>query len=174
MGRAKGAEAPPKFFQIRFLIDGSRHRNANRGAILYSLQINHFLHRDRDENIKCKAYFGEFGQAECVYFTINETSNKQVLKNLNNMVPMLQKKTIWSQCYINTCLHKVFTLHIRCINRTYTGVAVEPWPSKFLEYLVILCLKRQYVKKYTVVRVKSNILTHPKFWAGHDTAHVSI
>jgi len=46
---------------------------------LHSLEINHFLHRDRDENIKCKAYFAEFGQSECVYFTINETSNKQDL-----------------------------------------------------------------------------------------------
>jgi len=50
------------------------------------------LHRDRDENIKCQAYFVEFGQTESVYCTINETSNKQVSKNLNNMVPMLQKK----------------------------------------------------------------------------------
>jgi len=50
------------------------------------------LHRDRDENIKRKAYFAEFGQTECVYFTINESSNKQVFKNFNNMVPMLQKK----------------------------------------------------------------------------------
>jgi len=49
------------------------------------------LHRDRDENIKCKAYFAKFGQTECVYFTINETSNKQVFKNLNNMVPVLYK-----------------------------------------------------------------------------------
>ena len=30
--------------------------------------INHFLHRDRDGNIKCKAYFAEFAQSECVYF----------------------------------------------------------------------------------------------------------
>jgi len=44
---------------------------------LHSLEINHFLHRNRDEHIKCKAYFPEFGQSECVYFTINETSNKQ-------------------------------------------------------------------------------------------------
>jgi len=46
---------------------------------LPSLEINHFLHRDRDENIKSKAYFAEFGQSECVYFNINETSNKQDL-----------------------------------------------------------------------------------------------
>jgi len=82
------------------------------------------LHRDKDENIKCKAYFAEFGQTECVYFTINETSNKQVFKNLNNILPMLQKKQYGPSV---TCLHKVFTLHIRCINRTYTGVALAPW-----------------------------------------------
>jgi len=34
---AKGAEYPPRFFQIRFLIGGPRHRNANWGAFLYSL-----------------------------------------------------------------------------------------------------------------------------------------
>jgi len=28
---AKGAEAPPNFFQIHFLIDGSRHRNIHWG-----------------------------------------------------------------------------------------------------------------------------------------------
>jgi len=32
-----------------------------------------------DGNIECKASFAEFGQSECVYFTINETSNKQVV-----------------------------------------------------------------------------------------------
>jgi len=57
---------------------------------LNSLYINHFLHRDREENIKFKAYFAEFGQSGCVYFTKNETSNKQVF---------IQK--IWSQCYIS-------------------------------------------------------------------------
>jgi len=36
------------------------------GDILYSLEINHFLHRYRDKNIKYKAYFAEFGQLECV------------------------------------------------------------------------------------------------------------
>jgi len=57
---------------------------------LHSLEINHFLHRDGDENIKCKAYFAEFGQSECVYFTINETSNKHDLYK-KNMVVMLYK-----------------------------------------------------------------------------------
>jgi len=36
-GEAKGAEAPPKFFQIRFLIDGSRHRNIQWGDFLDNL-----------------------------------------------------------------------------------------------------------------------------------------
>jgi len=43
-----------------------------------ALQINHFLRRHKDKIIKYKAYFAEFGQSECVYFTINETSNKEV------------------------------------------------------------------------------------------------
>jgi len=38
------------------------------------------LHKGRDENIKYKAYFAEFGQSECVYFTITETSDQQVFK----------------------------------------------------------------------------------------------
>ena len=62
-------------------------------------------------------------------------------------------------------LHKVCTLHIRYINRTYIGVARGHALSKFLEYLVILHVKRQYLKQNTVTRLKSNILTHPKFWA---------
>jgi len=45
---------------------------------------------------------------------------------------------------------------------------------KFLEYLVILCFKRQYLKQNAVPWLKSNILTPPNFWAGHaSTAHVS-
>jgi len=40
--------------------------------------MKHFLHRDREKNIKCEVYFAEFGQSECVYLTKNETSNKQV------------------------------------------------------------------------------------------------
>jgi len=47
------------------------------------------LPRDRDESIEYKAYFAEFGQSECVYFTISETSDQQVFQNVNNMVPML-------------------------------------------------------------------------------------
>jgi len=44
----------------------------------------------------------------------------------------------------------------------------------FLEDLVILCFKKEYLKQNTVARLKSNILTHPKFWAGLATPHVSI
>jgi len=69
---------PPTFFQIRFLIDGSLHRNVHWVDFFNRLSINHFLHRDGDKNIKCKAYFAEFGQCECIYLTINETSNIQV------------------------------------------------------------------------------------------------
>ena len=39
---------------------------------------NNFLHRDKDENIKCKAYFAEFEQSESVYFTKNKTSSRHV------------------------------------------------------------------------------------------------
>jgi len=47
-------------------------------------------------------------------------------------------------------------------------VAREPCP-KFLEYLVILFLERRYPKQNTVARLKSNILTQKKFWAGYAT-----
>jgi len=40
--------------------------------------IGVILYRDWDENTKCKAYFAEFGQSECVYFTKNEISIKQI------------------------------------------------------------------------------------------------
>jgi len=45
------------------------------------------VHKDKDENIKCKAYFG---QSECVYFTLNETSNKHVFIQ-KKMGPMFYK-----------------------------------------------------------------------------------
>ena len=86
---------------------------------------------------------------------------------------------MWPQCYINRkCLHEVFSLLTRYINCTYIGVsrggAGGHGPSKFLDYLVILCFKRQYIKQNTVARLKSKILTHPKFWACNATAHISI
>jgi len=68
------------------------------------------LHRDKDENIKCKAYFAEFGQSECVYFNINESSNK-----INTF---LYKECGPYVIQIRKCLHEVFTLHKRYINRT--------------------------------------------------------
>jgi len=73
----KGAEAPPKFFRYDFWSMVPDTETSIGVIFLHSLEINHFLHRNRDEHIKCKAYFPEFGQSECVYFTINETSNKQ-------------------------------------------------------------------------------------------------
>jgi len=66
---------------------------------------------------------------------------------------------------------------MRHMNRTCIGVARGEGgrgPSKFLEYLVMLCFMGQYLKKNTVAHLKSNILTQPKFWAGHATARVSI
>jgi len=45
-------------------------------------------------------------------------------------------------------------------------------PSKFYRIFNDFVLERQYLKQNTVSRLKSNILTHPKFWAGHVTAHI--
>jgi len=44
--------------------------------------------------------------------------------------------------------------------------------TKSLEYQVNLCFEREYLKQNTVARLKSNILTHPKFCAGFATAPV--
>jgi len=55
---------------------------------------------------------------------------------------------------------------MRYINRTYIGVArgagAHDLPN-FLENLVILCFKRQYLKQNTIAHLKSDILTHTKF-----------
>jgi len=58
------------------------------------------------------------------------------------MVPMLYK-------YVS-----VFTLHILYINRTYISAARGAWPLKFLEYLVILCFKRQYLD---ILKIDNNL-----------------
>jgi len=70
--------------------------------------------------------------------------------------------------------HITYTLYKAHIQRRSQGGARSHGPSKFLEYLVILCFKRQYLKQNTVTQLKSNILTRPKLWAGHATAHVNI
>ena len=77
---------------------------------------------------------------------------------------------MWPQCYINSkCLHEVFSLHTRYINRTYIGVARGgrgPWPFQIFRISSHFVL-RQHLKQNTAARLKSNILTHPKFWACH-------
>ena len=67
-----------------------------------------------------------------------------------------------------------YTLYKAHIHRRSQWGPRRHGPSKFLEYLVILCFKRQYLKQNTVARLKSNILTHPQLWAGQYTAHVRI
>jgi len=80
-----------------------------------------FLAQRWDENIKCKAYFAEFGQSEYIYFTINETSNKHVF--IEKMFPMLYK---YESIYI------AYTLHTPHVHRRSQG-GRGPWisvPSK--------------------------------------------
>ena len=39
-------------------------------------------------------------------------------------------------------------------------------PPKALAYIVILCFERRYPTQNSVIRLKSNLLTPPKFWPG--------
>jgi len=57
--------------------------------------------------MKHKAYFAEFGQSECVYFTTNETSHRQVFL-YKNVVPMLYK---YVSVYVkNLHLHRLYVI----------------------------------------------------------------
>jgi len=76
------------------------------------------LPSDRDENIQCKAYSAEFGQPD-VFISI------QMELPINKF---LYKKSGPNFIEIRKCLHKVFTLHILYINRTYISTARGPWP----------------------------------------------
>jgi len=46
-------------------------------------------------------------------------------------------------------------------------------PTNFLEDMAILSFERQYPKQNRVIRVKSNILPPPSFWAGYATGSLS-
>ena len=50
----------------------------------------------------------------------------------------------------------------------------DKWPqtSQIFRISSHFVLRRQYLKQNTLAHLKSNILTHPKFWSGHATAHV--
>jgi len=43
------------------------------------------------------------------------------------------------------------------------------WPPKFLENIVILCFERRFSKENSVIRLRSNILLPPNFWASYAT-----
>jgi len=76
-------------------------------------------------------------------------------------------KEIWSQCYINTWrIYTAYTLYQPYVRRRRQGGKGATALPIFLEYLVILCFKREYLKQNTVARRKSNVLTHPKFSSG--------
>ena len=74
----KGTEAPHNVFSDTFFDRWFSTQNRPLEWFFW-IALNHFLHRGRDKNIERKAYFAEFGQSDCVYFTENETSNEQVL-----------------------------------------------------------------------------------------------
>jgi len=85
------------------------------------------------------------------------------------MVPILCKYVSVHIMYYIT-----YTLYNAHIHRRSQWGPRSHGPSKFLEYLVILCFKRQYLKQNSVAQLKSNVLTLPKFRAGHATTHVCI
>ena len=64
-------------------------------------------------------------------------------------------------------LHYVDTLRLIGVAR---GEQRSHVPPKFLENIVILCFERRFSKQNSVIRLKSNILAPPKFWAGYATA----
>jgi len=43
--------------------------------------------------------------------------------------------------------------------------AKGPWPPKFLEHIVILYFERRFSKQNSVIRLKSDILAPPNFFA---------
>jgi len=49
------------------------------------------------------------------------------------------------------------------------GVKEAMPPKKVLENIVILCFQRGFSKQNNVIRVKSNMLLPPNFWAGCAT-----
>jgi len=45
-------------------------------------------------------------------------------------------------------------------------------PTKFVEFIAILCFERRFSKQNGVIRLKSPILATPNFWSGYATATV--
>jgi len=77
------------------------------------------------------------------------------------MVPILYKYvSVYIKYYITYTLYKA---HIHRRSQGGKGARGGQGLSKLLEYLVILCFKRQYLKQNIVAQPKSNILTHTKF-----------
>jgi len=55
--------------------------------------------------------------------------------------------------------------------RSQGGAKEAMAPPKCLENIVILCFVRRFSKQNSVIRLKSNILPPPNFWAGDATAN---
>jgi len=78
--------------------------------------------------------------------------------------------------YIRMCLHKVLTLHIRYINRTYTDVVARgPWPFQIFRISSHFVLQEAVSQTKYCCSPKIKHFDPPKIlWAGHATAHVGI
>jgi len=70
--------------------------------------------------------------------------------------------------FLTVRFHPATTVH-----RRRQGVAKGAMPSaKFSENIVILCFETRFSKQNSVIRLKSNILRPPEFFAGYATATV--
>ena len=68
-------------------------------------------------------------------------------------------KWFWSYPNLNKTLHR---------RSQWAAKGVMPHP-KFSENIIILCFERHFSKQNGVIRLKSNILAPPNFWAGYAT-----
>jgi len=96
--------------------------------------------------------------------------------------------TIWHGSYTD-CQQRLLVafqvsscrfVSILCLPHTHRrsqGGQRDHGPSKYLENIVIVCLEKRFSKQNSLFRLKSNVLSPPKFlalpnsWAGYATAH---
>ena len=66
---------------------------------------------------------------------------------------------------VEQCVRNVSPQH----RRSQEGAKGAMPSPQFWENKVILCFERRFSRQNSVLRLKSNILAHPNFWAGYAT-----